>query len=205
MVYTTCLVERKYFYICMHISIYLYTPSLYLCGNKKYFKFVFSLLILISIYFFYVIKLPISGSRRFMAPEVSLSEPYGLSADIYSFSIVLWELLTLDKAFGRMPVDEHREKVLLGTVRPPINTKEWTPDLIYTLEGCWRRDPLTRPTSHDVQDELKSIIKNVVSNNFPYKNKVPKQQRVTRRSTRGSTGSTAGASATSYVSVGSYS
>jgi serine/threonine protein kinase len=153
-----------------------------------------------------------SGSRRFMAPEVSLSEPYGLSADMYSFSIVLWELLTLDKAFGRMPVDDHREKVLLGTVRPPINMKEWNKDLVYVLEGCWRRDPLTRPSSKDVQDELKSIIQNMVSQDFPYKSKSPinsPKHRSNRRSQRvggpatGGGGSTASSIASaSVVSVG---
>ena len=43
-----------------------------------------------------------TGSRRFMAPEVALGEPYNLSADIYSFAILLWELVALDKAFGKL-------------------------------------------------------------------------------------------------------
>ena len=33
-----------------------------------------------------------TGSRRFMAPEVALGHPYNLSADIYSFSILIIRL-----------------------------------------------------------------------------------------------------------------
>jgi serine/threonine protein kinase len=134
-----------------------------------------------------------TGSRRYMAPEVSLSEPYGLSADMYSFSILLWELLTLEKAFGRLSVDEHRERVIVGTERPSLrnqsyftaipddsdnssgnnNNNGWDKDLILVLEGCWRRDPLSRPSSKDIHMELKSIIQSFVQRDFPYKNQPP--------------------------------
>jgi Protein kinase domain len=129
------------------------------------------------------------GSRRYMAPEVSLSEPYGLSADMYSFSILLWELLTLEKAFGRLSVDEHRERVISGNERPSIHQQSshhtlssdgdvpgsngWDKDLILVLEGCWRRDPLSRPSSKDIHLELKSIIQTAVQKDFPYKNHNP--------------------------------
>lgn len=35
------------------------------------------------------------GTTCWMAPEVMQGDAYGLSADIYSFSIVLWEILTM--------------------------------------------------------------------------------------------------------------
>lgn len=53
-----------------------------------------------------------TGSRRFMAPEVALGEPYNLSADIYSFAILFWELVSLEKAYGRLSQDEHKETVI---------------------------------------------------------------------------------------------
>ncbi|KAI9917855.1 hypothetical protein PsorP6_013273 [Peronosclerospora sorghi] len=42
-------------------------------------------------------RCPIQGTYRWMAPEVIRHEPYSSKADIYSFDIVLWELLTRDQ------------------------------------------------------------------------------------------------------------
>ena len=37
------------------------------------------------------------GSTRYMAPEVYTRQPYALSADVYSFTLVLWEMLSFCK------------------------------------------------------------------------------------------------------------
>lgn len=83
------------------------------------------------------------------APEVSLSEPYNLSADIYSFSILLWEILALDKAYGGLSADEHKENVIKKRQRPPLD-KEWPLSVTYLLNSCWDRDPFKRPSARDV-------------------------------------------------------
>ena len=36
-----------------------------------------------------------TGSLRYQAPEVALGLPYNESCDVYSFSIVLWEILVM--------------------------------------------------------------------------------------------------------------
>jgi serine/threonine protein kinase len=41
----------------------------------------------------------LTGTARYMAPEVARSDNYAFSADIYSFGILLWELCTLQTAF----------------------------------------------------------------------------------------------------------
>ncbi|KAG7337224.1 serine/threonine protein kinase [Nitzschia inconspicua] len=47
-----------------------------------------------------------TGSVRYMAPEVARGETYNLKADVYSFSILLYEVMNLDKAFqGWQPRD----------------------------------------------------------------------------------------------------
>ena len=106
-----------------------------------------------------------TGSRRFMAPEVALSEPYNLSADIYSFAIVLWELLTMRKAFGGQPNDEHREKVVLGLERPKLN-EAWSPSLCAILEATWQRSPFARPKARDVYKMLQQEIQRVYEETF---------------------------------------
>lgn len=106
-----------------------------------------------------------TGSRRFMAPEVALSEPYNLSADVYSYSILLWELLSLDKAFGWLSPEEHRERCVKKNERLELR-KSWSPAIKNLLEGCWARDPLTRPTAREVYKMIKQEIERMYAEDF---------------------------------------
>lgn len=37
----------------------------------------------------------LTGSRRYMAPEVCRKQPYGIAVDVYSLALVVWEVLAL--------------------------------------------------------------------------------------------------------------
>jgi serine/threonine protein kinase len=106
-----------------------------------------------------------TGSRRFMAPEVAMSEPYNLSADIYSYGILLWEILTLQKSFARMPPGEHRERVVLGGERPELD-ESWSPLIKELLQGCWHADPAQRPTAAEVYIIVRQEINAVYERDF---------------------------------------
>jgi serine/threonine protein kinase len=106
-----------------------------------------------------------TGSRRFMSPEVALSEPYSLSADIYSFAILLWEVLTLKKAFANMPVDEHREKVIKNNERPELNAS-WSEEIQSLLQKCWKRSPFDRPDAREVHRILKKECQTIYWQEF---------------------------------------
>ena len=107
-----------------------------------------------------------TGSRRYMAPEVARSEPYYLSADIYSFGIVLWETLSLQKAYWDMVLEEHTATVVNGNhERPSLqqppnsnsNTK-WSVLVQTLLEGCWHRDAAQRPPAKHVHKLLQQEV-----------------------------------------------
>lgn len=108
----------------------------------------------------------VTGSRRFMSPEVAVGENYNLSADMYSFSILFWELLTLEKAFGRMSPDEHRDRVIRGGERPPIRENEWGQTVVSILESCWSRQPLVRPSARDVYKLIQADIQRIYREDF---------------------------------------
>lgn len=40
------------------------------------------------------------GSLRYMAPEVALGKPYNLKVDVFSFGILLWQMLSLKTPFA---------------------------------------------------------------------------------------------------------
>lgn len=98
-----------------------------------------------------------TGSRRFMAPEVALGEAYNLSADIYSFSILFWELCALEKAFGRMSQEEHKEKVIRSNERPPI-LPQWKTKIANLLQMCWVRNPRERINAEDLYTNLREQV-----------------------------------------------
>lgn len=61
------------------------------------------------------------GSRAYMAPEVALSQPYTEKVDIYSFGVILWQLLTGQTPFADLSEEEYIEKVAKGGLRPNLS------------------------------------------------------------------------------------
>ena len=52
-----------------------------------------------------------TGSARYMAPEVARSRPYGTSAEVYSFGILLWQLASHERPFAGMDMQRHARQV----------------------------------------------------------------------------------------------
>lgn len=48
-----------------------------------------------------------TGTRRWMAPEVFLGQPYGLKADVYSFGLMFWYVVALELPFGDIIAANH--------------------------------------------------------------------------------------------------
>jgi serine/threonine protein kinase len=100
-----------------------------------------------------------TGSLRYMAPEVGLGKPYNEKCDVYSYSIVLWEMLNLSgKAYCHIP-DEASfcEKVFVENVRPPLKRK-WSVRLQKLLQEGWDKDPAGRPTMVHIRKSLLAEI-----------------------------------------------
>lgn len=95
-----------------------------------------------------------TGSLRYMAPEVNIGQNYGLSADIYSYGILLWELCTLIIPFDGMTTADHSKYVVHGGARPKIDRIEGSEDLRFLIEACWHSDAKKRPTSTGVRNAL---------------------------------------------------
>eukprot|EP00536_Pseudo-nitzschia_multiseries_P001554 jgi/Psemu1/181197/e_gw1.19.165.1 len=58
------------------------------------------------------------GTLRYMAPEVAINQPYNTSSDVYSWAIVSYELLSLEKPFDGWTRDLHEDLVCKRGVRP---------------------------------------------------------------------------------------
>ncbi|KAH3763716.1 serine/threonine-protein kinase STY46 [Pelomyxa schiedti] len=84
------------------------------------------------------------GTVQYMAPELFSSHSYTVKADVYSYAIVVWEMVTRsvpyeDKDTWAIPVS-----VCKGE-RPSI-PKETHPELAKIIKKCWNHNPSKRPT-----------------------------------------------------------
>lgn len=101
-----------------------------------------------------------TGTYRWMAPEVIEHKPYDHKADVFSFGVVMWELLT-----GKLPYEyltplQAAVGVVQKGLRPNI-PKHTNPSLAELLERCWQQDPILRPDFSEVTEILQKISKEV--------------------------------------------
>ena len=71
-----------------------------------------------------------------MAPEVIRHEPYQYSADIYSYAVLFWEMITRQVPFEPLGQIEAAGSVAIEGNRPPFPSD--TPITLKTvIESCW--------------------------------------------------------------------
>ncbi len=98
-----------------------------------------------------------TGSLRYMAPEVARSEPYNLSADVYSFGLLLWQVCSLDLPYDGMNRQDHAELVVHGNERPQLDST-WSTPLRILMKRSWEPDPLVRPSMDSIYKILRREI-----------------------------------------------
>jgi serine/threonine protein kinase len=97
-----------------------------------------------------------TGSLRYMAPEVALGKPYNETADVFSFSILLWQMSSLETPYEGYSVNSFSKKVIEGGVRPKIDDK-WGSSICTLLRQCFVDNP-KRPFMSDVVEILRDEI-----------------------------------------------
>ena len=98
-----------------------------------------------------------TGSLRYMAPEVAKNLPYNYKAEVYTFGIILSELLSHKKPFGGITVDKYFKYVVYGGTRPHVSRK-WPNELSELMQKCWSSDIVSRPSFSEVASILDSAL-----------------------------------------------
>jgi len=100
-----------------------------------------------------------TGSLRYMAPEVAQCKPYNHKVDVYSFGILLWELLTFKRPYYNLESNFYKQVIINGA-RPNIDSS-WPKDLIDLMEACWNPNIMMRPTFQNIVNMLDYILFNI--------------------------------------------
>lgn len=98
------------------------------------------------------------GSLRWMAPEVFRKEKYDQKADIYSFSMVMIEMLTGSVPFENdAPTQVSQRASNSSENRRPTIPSSCPSELSTLIRECWDPFPEKRPSSEKLVEILKGI------------------------------------------------
>jgi serine/threonine protein kinase len=97
------------------------------------------------------------GTRRYMAPEVFYGPQYGLPSDVYSFSILLWQVIALKTPYCNMDIIEHVRFAFKKKRRPKLE-KHWPKPISTLIKTGWSHKPKRRPKIGQIHEEIKEYL-----------------------------------------------
>ena len=91
-----------------------------------------------------------------MAPEVARKrECYNESCDVFSFGMMLWEMLSLDTRFGGLlDSNDYYYRIVLAGERPPLS-QSWPASVRELLQKAWSAQASERPSFTEIRAILK--------------------------------------------------
>ncbi|KAH8315999.1 hypothetical protein KR074_004636, partial [Drosophila pseudoananassae] len=98
------------------------------------------------------------GSPAYMAPEVYQEKQYTETCDVFSFGIVLWEIMARKLPYSHLPNPSCfavLDAVKAG-IRPPIEAVRadcWE-GIKHLIQRCWHPDPVMRPSMKKVEQYM---------------------------------------------------
>ncbi|XP_022142233.1 serine/threonine-protein kinase STY17-like [Momordica charantia] len=97
-------------------------------------------------------------SRRYEAPEVFKNEKYDTKVDVFSFALILQEMIEGRPPFADTP-DSEVPKLYAAGERPPFRAplKRYENGLKELIEECWNEMPAMRPTFRQIISQLEFI------------------------------------------------
>ncbi|KAK4423718.1 Integrin-linked protein kinase [Sesamum alatum] len=97
-----------------------------------------------------------TGSYRYMAPEVFKHRKYDKKVDVFSFAMILYEMLEGEPPLSHYEPYEAARYVAEGH-RPMFRAKGFIPELRELTEECWSADMNQRPPFLEILKRLEKI------------------------------------------------
>jgi len=95
------------------------------------------------------------------APEISVNEPHSQASDVFSFGVIMYEVISEATPYGAGTSDENiLKKKNRGD--PPCDNLKGCPEVLTVLmKSCISNVPVARPSMTTVAETLDWILKNV--------------------------------------------
>ena len=101
-----------------------------------------------------------TGTAPYMAPEVIEGDRYNTKADVYSFGILMYEVVTGKRAYydllhGKKKINSFQlQNRVFNGLRPAIEEGDMKKGIQLMIEKCWSSDPKQRPTFRELFNKL---------------------------------------------------
>eukprot|EP01018_Ginkgo_biloba_P023632 Gb_25570 [translate_table: standard] len=98
-------------------------------------------------------------SYLYMAPEVFRHEAYDTKVDVFSFALIVQEMIEGCPPLSPMPYLDVAKAYATEDVRPPFkaSARHYPQGLKELIEQCWHKDPVQRPTFAEIIHQLDTI------------------------------------------------
>jgi len=102
-------------------------------------------------------KLSMAGTPRYMAPECGKKKRYNLSADVYSFSVLLWEIITMCQPLEDFTYTRLQTEVFEEGHRPDIKAIT-NKNMRELVRLGWHQESSQRPSMDTMYEKLKKEV-----------------------------------------------
>ena len=94
------------------------------------------------------------GTACWLAPEVINSGQSSMGSDVYSYGIILWEIMTRKEVYAGLTAEQIIAKVANSDLRPTL-----TPNLPLrdVMASCWAHSAQARPSFSEIVQTLSLI------------------------------------------------
>ncbi len=107
-----------------------------------------------------VYKMVWAGTPRYSAPEIVFHKSYNLKADVYSFSVVLWEMMGLKQPFPKCKTRKEFEQALPKLEKLLVIDRRWPLPIQDIIKSGLCQDLFARPTMKEIYNTLDNYVTN---------------------------------------------
>lgn len=97
------------------------------------------------------------GTPQWMAPEVLRNEPSNEKSDVFSFGVILWELMAVSIPWVKL--NSLQVVGVVGFMDRRLELPEsLDPKVASIINDCWRSDPEQRPSFEEIIQRMAGDI-----------------------------------------------